>query len=102
MYTRLLSVLRETLLPLGFTERQADIQASVTQRTIFEKGSEQIILYNDLRERDYTLMTGNTGQTSEQGGLPHPILFGCSVLDFDEGKVFSFRDALESWLKKIT
>jgi hypothetical protein len=101
IYTRLLSILRETLLPLGFSESQADIQASVTRQTIFQKGPEQIILANDLREREYAVLTHNVEQTPGQEGLPHLTLFSCGFQGFNEGSLFILRDELESWLKKI-
>jgi hypothetical protein len=91
-YYRMREVLREILLPLGFTESQNDIPASLSKQTVFQKGIHQITLYHNMRERDYALITPQ----------PHnEVLFSLSFPEYDEGSLTSLRRALEQWVKQL-
>jgi len=91
-YYQMREVLREVLLPLGFSETENDIQASLSKQTGFQKGLHQITLYYNMRERDYALLT------------PPPqneVLFSLSFPAYSEDSLNSLRRALEKWVSRL-
>ena len=105
VYAQLCNVVREILLPLGFSESQNDIQASLSKQTVFQKETNQVIVYYDMRDRGYALLTPNIGQIPKQNDITPPpqneVLFSLSFPDYNDGSIFSLRDAVEYWLKQI-
>jgi hypothetical protein len=104
-YYQMREVLREALLPLGFTENRRDIPASLSKQTVFQKGSHQITLYYNMRDREYALLAPITEGLPRQNGLtPQPhneVLFSLSFPGYDEDSLNSLRRVLEQWLKRL-
>lgn len=104
-YYKMCEILREILLPLGFTESQNDIQASLSKQSIFQKGTHQVTLHYNMRDRDYVLLTPNIGQVPKQNDMTPPpqneVLFSLSFPDYNEGSIFSLRSTVEQWAKRV-
>ena len=104
-YTQMCNVLRETLLPLGFSESQYDIQASLSKQLVFQKGMHQVTFYYDMRERAYALLTPNSGQVPKQNDMTPPaqneVLFSLSFPDYNKGSISALHDAATQWVKKV-
>jgi hypothetical protein len=98
-YRRMCEILRETLLPSGFTESQMDIGESLSKQSVYQKGANRITLYYDMRDREYALLTPNVEQPQEQA--QNQVLFSLSFPEYNEGSVYYFRSVIEQWLKKV-
>jgi hypothetical protein len=90
VYTQLCNILREILLPLGFSESQDDIQASLSKRTVFQKETHQVILDYDMRERVYALLTPKNG-----------TIYMLEYPGYNEESLNSARVAVEEWLRQV-
>ena len=104
-YYQMRGVLREMLLPLGFTENRRDIPASLSKQTVFQKGPHQIALYYNMRDRDYALLTpimGGDPMPNSPTPQPHnEVLFSLSFPEYDEESLNSLRHALGQWVMRL-
>jgi len=104
-YNRMNETLREILLPLGFTENQNDIQASLSKQCIFQRENHQVTLHYNMREREYALLSPNLEHIKKPNDptppLKNKVLFTPSYPLFTEENIVALRNAVDEWLKEI-
>ena len=96
IYVQIRNMLREILVPLGFTEEEI---ATLDNIAKYKRDGFLVELYFDYREREYSFFASSGVQDPIRPPRQVSVTFSSTAYNSEKKKVIS--DTLEEWLKTI-